>query len=336
MIVVARDGSGDFTSIQAAINALPQFGAQLETILIRPGLYAERVIVDRDNLRLVGQSREATVITHSACAKDPDPDGAPRGTFLSFTMLVTGDNVQVEDLTVRNDAGDGRKVGQAVAVYDAGDRSVWRRCNLIAHQDTLFCGPLMPNVVREFAPQTPRDRIVENVGDCPKVQCRQYFEDCLIRGDVDFIFGPWRCWFEGCTLYMNARGGWYTAANTPESQPYGFVFHRCRLTGECAPGEGMLGRPWRAWARTLFLACDMDECVSPRGFADWDRERVITRRCGEWGTTGARADLSTRHPAQARLTDAQADAITIEEVLSGPDGWRPDQHRHASTGPSAS
>ena len=266
------------------------------------------------------KSAESAPEGHSACAKDTDPDGTPRGTFLSFTMLVTGDNVQVENLTVRNDAGDGRTVGQAVAVYDAGDRSVWRRCNLIVHQDTLFCGPLISNVVREFAPQTLRDRIVENAGDCPEVQYRQYFEDCLIRGDVDFIFGPWRCWFEGCTLYMNARGGWYTAANTPESQPYGFVFHHRRLTGECAPGEGKLGRPWRAWARTLFLACDMDKSVSPRGFADWDSDRVITPRCSEWGTTGARADLSPRHPAHARLTDAEAWAITVEEVLSGPDG----------------
>lgn len=324
MIVVARDGSGDFTSIQAAIDSIPGAGAAPETILIRPGLYAERVIVNRDNLRLVGQSREGTVITYSACANDPDPDGTPRGTFLSFTMLVTGDNVQVEDLTIRNDAGDGREVGQAVAVYAAGDRGVWRRCRLIAHQDTLFCGPLMPNVVREFAPRTPRSRYVESVGDCPEFQCRQYFEDCFIQGDVDFIFGPWRCWFEGCTLYMNARGGWYTAANTPETQPYGFVFHRCRLTGECAPGEGKLGRPWRAWARTLFLACDMDVCVSPRGFADWDSARVVTARCGEWGTTGVRADLSNRHPAQARLTDAQAAAITPATVLSAPDGWRPD------------
>ena len=323
MIVVARDGTGDFTSIQAAINSIPADENAPQTILIRPGVYAGRVVVNRDNLRLVGQSRQETVITHSACANDLHPDGTARGTFLSFTMLVTGNDVTVENLTVRNDAGDGRKVGQAVAVYAAGDRGVWRHCDLIAHQDTLFCGPMFPWVVKDIAPLESQAGCVENVGSCPEVQARQYFEDCLIRGDVDFIFGPWRCWFEDCTLYMNARGGWYTAANTPQAQPYGFIFHRCRLTGECAPGEGKLGRPWRAWAQTFFLACDMDECVSPRGFADWDDDRRVTARCGEWGTTGIRADTTVRHPAQALLNDEEAAGITMEKVLSGRDGWRP-------------
>ena len=325
MIIISQDGSGDFTSIQAAIDSVPGGGRAPEILLIRPGVYAERVVVNKDNLRLVGQSREGTVITHSACALDPFPDGSPRGTFLSFTMLVTGDNVSVENLTVRNDAGDGHDVGQAVAVYAAGDRGAFRRCSLIAHQDTLFCGPLMPKVERDIAPRESRAMCVDSVGDCPETRARQYFEDCLIRGDIDFIFGPYRCWFERCTLVMNASGGWYTAANTPRSQPWGLVFHRCRLTGECAPGEGKLGRPWRAWARTLFLACEMDACVSPEGFEDWDEGRPVTGRCGEWGTTGARADLATRHPAQSILDDEEAAAVTLAEVLSGWDGWRPDR-----------
>ena len=324
MIVIARDGSGDFTSIQAAVDSVPGGARAPEILLIRPGVYAERVVVNKDNLRLVGQSRRDTVITHSACAKDPFPDGTPRGTFLSFTLLVTGDNVSVENLTVRNDAGDGRDVGQAVAVYAAGDRGAWRHCDLIAHQDTLFCGPTMPVVLEDIAPRKSRAMCVENTCEPPATRARQYFEDCLIRGDVDFIFGSYRCWFESCTLFMNARGGWYTAANTPREQPFGFVFHRCRLTGECAPGEGKLGRPWRAWARTLFIDCEMDEHVSPTGFVDWDDNRRVTRRLGEWGTIGARADLDARHPGQARLSDEEAAAVTPAEVLSGWDGWRPD------------
>lgn len=324
MIVIANDGSGDFTSIQAAIDSVPGGGRAPEILLIKTGVYAERVVVNKDNLRLVGQSRQGTVITHSACANDPFPDGTPRGTFLSFTVLVTGDNVSVENLTVRNDAGDGRDVGQAVAVYAAGDRGAWRHCDLIAHQDTLFCGPVMAEILQDIAPRESRAMCVAQANEPPLTRARQYFEDCLIRGDVDFIFGSYRCWFEGCELFMNARGGWYTAANTPRDQPFGFVFHRCRLTGECAPGEGKLGRPWRAWARTLFIGCEMDECVSPRGFEDWDDNRRVTRCLGEWGTAGARADQSDRHPDQARLTDEEAAAVTLAEVLSGWDGWRPD------------
>ena len=280
MIIVAPDGTGDFCSIQAAVDALPESGGE---ILIRPGEYREKAVVHRDGVRLAGEDRERTVITWNGCAKDLYPDGTEKGTFLSATLMVTGSDVTVENLTIRNDAGDGRVAGQAVAVYAAGDRGVWRNCSLIAHQLT---------------------------------RSRQYFENCLIRGDVDFIFGSYRCWFENCTLFMNERGGWYTAANTNENQPRGFVFHRCRLTGECAPGAGYLGRPWRKYARTVFLECEMDEHVAPEGFSDWDGERVVTDRCGEWRTTGARADQRTRHPAQRRLTDREAEEI----LAAGPWG----------------
>ena len=326
MYIIAKDGSGDFTSIQAAIDALPdQPGRNPSILLVRMDEYHERVVVNKDHVRIVGEARDRTILTNSACAKDLNPDGTERGTFLSFTLLVTGRNVEVENLTIRNDAGDGRRVGQAVAVYAAGDRGVWRNCRLIGSQDTLFCGPLMPKVEAFIAPRRSTAECVESVGDSPLTHSRQYFEDCFIQGDVDFIFGPYRCWFERCTLFMNARGGMYTAANTPQTQPYGFVFRRCVLTGECEPGQAFLGRPWRAHARTVFLDCEMDEHVAPEGFMDWDEKKPVTDRCGEWHTRGARADQRTRHPAQKRLTDEEAQALTLPEVLSLYDGWRPDR-----------
>ena len=325
MIIVAKDGSGDFTTIQAAVDAVPGGGRKPEIILLRMDTYTERVVVNKDNVRIVGEARDRTVITWSACAKDQNPDGSERGTFLSFSVLVTGRNVEFENLTIRNDAGDGRDVGQAVAVYAAGDRGVWRNVRMIASQDTLFCGPLMPKVEADILPRISHAECVESCGDCPVTASRQYFEDCFIQGDVDFIFGPYRCWFERCTLYMNARGGMYTAANTPKDQPYGMVFHACTLTGECAEGMASLGRPWRQYARTLFLECEMDACVSPRGFSDWNAEKPVTDRYGEWRTKGERADQSERHPNQKRLTDEEASVVTIPEVLSGYDGWRPDR-----------
>ena len=315
--VIAPEG-GDFFSLQAAVDA----ARDGDTLILRPGAYRERVVVHRNGLRILAD--DGAVLTGSGCAKDTYPDGREKGTFLSATLLVLGSDVTVENLTVRNDAGDGREVGQAVAVYAAGDRGVWRNCRFIAHQDTLFCGPVMEKVLSEIGSRTnPGAECVESTGNCPLTHSRQYFESCFIQGDVDFIFGPYRCWFEGCELFMNARGGWYTAANTPEEQPWGLVFRRCRLTGECAEGAGKLGRPWRAFARTLFLACDMDQHVSPQGFEDWDNWdgiREVTDRCGEWRTTGVRADQSTRHPKQKRLTDAEAAAITPQAVL---DGWKP-------------
>ena len=223
MYVIAKDGSGDFTSIQQAIDAVPGGGRAPTILLVRMDEYRERVVVNKDNLRIIGEARDRTVITNSACAKDLDENGEERGTFLSFTFLVTGHNVEVENLTIRNDAGDGRQVGQAVAVYVAGDRGVWRNVRMIAHQDTLFCGPVEKKVVDFIAPRQGRAECVPAVNEPSVTHSRQYFEDCFIQGDVDFIFGPYRCWFERCTLFMNARGGLYTAANTPEEQPYGLV-----------------------------------------------------------------------------------------------------------------
>lgn len=305
---VSLDGTGDFTSLQAAVDAVPAVPAEPVTILLRSGVYPERAVIHRDNLRVVGESREGTVLTASACARDYED---PYATYLTATLMITGRNVTLENLTVRNDAGDGRQAGQAIALYAAGDGGVFRNLNLIACQDTLFCGPLNPAVSAFIAPRQGSAECVpvENLGSCTETRSRLLFENCLIRGDIDFIFGPYRCWFDGCTLYMNERGGFYTAANTPEEQSQGFIFRACTLTGECPEGKGYLGRPWRKFARTVFLDCEMDEHVAPEGFIDWDSERVVSGRLGEFGTTGARADLSCRNPAEKRLTESEATAL---------------------------
>ena len=324
MMIVAKDGSGDFTRIQEAVDAVPEGTGEPVRILVQAGEYREKVVIHRDGIRLTGEDRDRTVIVWNGCAKDQYADGTEKGTFLSSTLMTTGRDIRVENLTIRNDAGDGREVGQAVAVYAAGDRGIWRNCRLLAHQDTLFCGPVrLPNTAEDLGERTGCAEAYPRVEDGPQTRGRLYFDHCFIRGDVDFIFGPYRCWFEQCTLFMNERGGWYTAANTNRDQPYGFVFHRCLLTGECGEGKAYLGRPWRKYARTVFLDCEMDSHVAPEGFADWDEERVITDRCGEWHTTGPQADQRFRHPAQKRLTDAEAEAYTLSRVLGGADGWLP-------------
>ena len=257
MIVVAKDGTGDFTSLQAAVDAVsPAAGRSPAMILVRAGEYREKVVIHRDHIRLIGEDRDRTVLAWNGCAMDQYEDGTVRGTFLSATLITAGSDIEVENLTIRNDAGDGRDVGQAVAVYAAGDRGIWRNCRLEAHQDTLFCGPIrLPNTLEDILPRRGHAEEAIRVEGGPLTVSRQYFEDCRIRGDVDFIFGSYRCWFERCTLFMNARGGFYTAANTNRDQPFGFVFHRCRLTGECGAGEGFLGRPWRKYARTSRFRC---------------------------------------------------------------------------------
>ena len=324
MMTVAKDGSGEFRSLQEAVDAIPDDCSECTEIFVRKGIYREKVVIYKNHLRIVGESVHDTVITWNGCAKDLDETGEEKGTFRSSTLMATGTDISIENLTVRNDAGDGRSVGQAVAVYAAGDRGIWKNCRFIAHQDTLFCGPIrLPNTLSDIGERHGNAESVYRVEDGHLTHSRQYFENCYIEGDVDFIFGCYRCWFERCTLFMGVRGGWYTAANTNEDQPWGFVFHQCKLTGDCETGKAYLGRPWRKYARTVFLQCEMDQHVAPEGFTDWDQERVITDRCGEWRTGGDRADQSTRHPAQKRISDSEAKQITLTAVLGGEDGWQP-------------
>ncbi|MBP3649852.1 MAG: pectin methylesterase [Clostridia bacterium] len=319
-IIVSKSGSAAFTALQAAIDSIPADGKPV-TIHIKPGVYREKVILNKDNITLLAD--EGAHLVFDDFALNPLPDGTTRNTFLTPTLLITGDNVTLRGLTVENNAGDGRKVGQAVAVYAAGDRCRFFDCRLLAAQDTLFCGPVLHKLHRFVKPyEIPLG--VEGVADRPPVDARLYFERCFIRGDVDFIFGPYRCWFENCTLYANQRGGYYTAANTPEGQPYGFVFHRCQLTGECQPGGMYLGRPWREHAATAFINCQMDECVHPEGFTDWlitgQPNRPVTERYCEYGSLGAGADSSRRHPGMKLLTTEEAAAYTLQNVLPN---WDP-------------
>ena len=321
MITVDKNGSGDYTTIQQAVDAASA-GA---LILVREGVYDEKLVVHKPDLRIVGESRKNTVLTHSDYAKMLFEDGTEQGTFCTYTLLVCADGVTIENMTVRNDAGPGKIVGQAVAVYAAADRCSFRSCDMIANQDTLFCGPASEKTARVSLPYDIGP--LDSPGDCGELGRRVYFEDCFIRGDIDFIFGSYRCWFERCTLFCNDRGakvnGYYTAANTPWEQPYGFIFHECELTGDAAEGTVLLGRPWRGGAHTLFIKCKMGACVHPAGWQDWDAERPVTRRYGEYKNVGPGADLTARHPNSSILTDEEAATVTLEAVLGGKDGWNP-------------
>ena len=314
MMVIAADGTGDFSSLQAALDAAPADGRPVR-MAMRRGVYREKVVWTKSNLHLIAE--DGARLVWGDYALQTLPNGERKDTFLTATLLVSGSDNRIDRLTVENDAGDGRQVGQAVALYAAGDRLHLSHCRLLACQDTLYTGP----VLKKTARWTPGlDGGVADVAAPPPFQARQYYEACFIRGDVDFIFGPYRAWFEGCTLYANARGGYYAAPNTPADQPYGLVFHRCALTGECAPGGMYLGRPWREAGCAAYLDCEMDACVHPLGFCDWESPfRPVTRRLCEHGSTGPGADGAGRHPAMGRLSDAEAARYTPRQVL---DGWK--------------
>ena len=294
-VTVALDGSGQYQSVQEAISAAPMRtdpAAPRWVIFVKAGTYNERIYVQRErgNIQVLGEDREKTVIAYHLNANLPGPDGKPIGTFRTPTLQVDGDGMLWENLTVANTAGP---VGQALALRADGDRLEFRHCRFLGWQDTVLV----------------------NRG-------RHYFEDCYIEGHVDFIFGGATAYFDRCHIHA-LRDGYLTAASTPKDTPFGYVFADCRITG----GEGVktfLGRPWRIYARTIFLRTEMAAVVQPAGWNNWGKpEAEQTTFYAEFGSTGPGADDAARVKWAKPLTAAEAAALTPAKVLAGRDGWNP-------------
>jgi len=298
--VVAADGSGEFKTVQEAVNAAPQLTSRDRpwTILIKPGTYRELVYIQREKryltLRGGGADPSETVITYDLHANMPGLDGQKIGTFRTPTVYIDADDFACENLTFENAAKP--RTGQALAIRIDGDRVRFRRCRFLGWQDT----------------------ILGNRG-------RHHFDDCYIAGAVDFIFGGATQWYENCHIHC-LGGGYITAASTREDIAYGFVFNHCRITAESADVRTYLGRPWRAFASTTFLNTEMPAAVRGAGWHNWDKpEREQTARYAEFNSRGAGAGAAPdqRVAWSRQLRADEAKAITKEAVLAGSDGWKP-------------
>ena len=282
--VVAADGSGDYTSVHRAIMKAPyRHEGPPWTIRVKPGIYEERIYVQRERgyIKLVGEDPETTVITAGLYAAMKGADGAEIGTYGSPTMQIDGDGFEIENITIENSAGP---VGQALALRTDGDKLVFRNCRFLGWQDTLFL----------------------NRG-------RLYFENCTIEGHCDYIFGGATAWFEKCRIHSR-KDGYITAASTPPEQPYGFVFNRCTLTG-AEDGVYFLGRPWRPYAMTAFLNCSIDEHIRAGGWYNWGREsNEATARYMEYRSSGPGAEVSRVSWAK-KLKKSEAKKLTAKKVL---------------------
>lgn len=260
-VTVAKDGSGDFVSLQEAINAQRAFNPGPITIFLKPGVYREKVMVAtwHTGISLVGEDPETTIIVWN--------DYSGKGninTFTSYTFLVQGNDFRAENITFQNDAG---QVGQAVALHVEGDRAVFKNCRMIGDQDTFYTG-------REAG--------------------RIYVKDCYIEGTTDFIFGPSTVFFENCTI-VSKKNSYITAASTPKGIAHGYVFVNCRLTATEGVDRVYLGRPWRDYAKTIFINCFMDQHIVPEGWHNWKRpEAEQTVFYGEYGSTGPGAATGQR------------------------------------------
>ena len=309
VIVVAADGSGMVKTVQEALDAVPEDAADRTLISVKPGTYAGPFIVPKTKraITLVGEDSATTILAYDKNVYDPIPAGHDK---FNPGLHVRGDDFRAENITFTNTSGDH---GQALAVRVDGDKASFKNCRLLGWQDTLMV----------------------NNG-------RQYFKDCYIEGRVDFIYGSGAAVFETCEIHSK-NGGYVTAASTPQDHPYGFVFLRCKLTGDEAAWDpattnpattqkakstgklAFLGRPWRDYAAVTFIECDLGDHIRPEGWDNWRKpEKEKTSRYSEYGSTGPGGDMTNRVGWAKRLTKAEADAANVVNVLGGSDGWKPD------------
>lgn len=320
-ITVAPDGSGDCRAVQDAVDAVPKDYAGRTVIHIRPGIYRQKVKIEKPRISLEGEDAESTVMTWNDSAGKMFSDGEKCGTFRSYSTYISGDGFTAENITFENTAGKEHVAGQALAASVMADRAFFRGCRFLGCQDTLFTGPLPPASGLPDGFRGPDEYR-------PRKDTRQYYEHCLIRGDVDFIFGSATAVFSRCRIDANERerdgNGYLTAASTPKGKKYGYVFLDCDLTGRARPGTYYLGRPWRDFAKTVYIRCHMGLHIRPEGFCDWHKPQAAASTVfyAEYGCAGPGARLAGRAPWVRRLTDEEAGHYTIREILFS-DGWNP-------------
>lgn len=290
--IVAQDGTGQFKTIQEAVDAAPHKSSQPVLILIKPGFYAEHLTIplEKTNLILRGEDAPTTIISSDRHVKSLGPDGKEVGTIGSASAVISAEGFQAHNLTFQNIAPH---VAQALAIYVQGDRALFRDCRFLGWQDTI--------------------RVRRG---------RSYFHNCFINGRTDFIYGEATAFFDRCHIHALEKG-WITAANTPQDQPYGLVFSNCRITAE-PEIVTLLGRPWRPYAHTVWLNTTIDNAIAPEGWHNWNKpEAEKTVRYAEYNSqtpTGEKLGLSKRVPWSKILTPEEAATYTIEKVLGG---WNP-------------
>ncbi len=312
MITVAKDNSGDFNSIQQAVDSIP--AGTPETIYIKKGIYKERVEVRKNNISFVGESTDDTIITESYYARMIMPDGSKRGTFRSYTFFVYADNFTASNLTFENAAGFGDEFGQAIAVYAEGDNITFRNCKILGHQDTLFTGPLP---MKEKQPGGFTGPTIDGI----RRVVHQLYEDCYIAGEIDFIFGSATAYFKNCTLFALNRNqkinAYYTAPSTYEGQAFGYVFESCTFTGNCPPKSVALSRPWRIHAKTVLLNCSYSDQIIDEGFTDWNKpESHETVYYAEYNGHGEGFKPEKRAAYVHQLNESEAARYTLENVMN--------------------
>ena len=295
-LFVARDGTAEFRNVADAIEVCRAFMEYHKVIFVKRGTYKEKLIVPSwlDNIEIVGEDVNQTIITfddHANIRLAGTEQGM--GTFRTYTLKIEGNGITLKNITIENNSA---RLGQAVALHTEGDRLRFIGCRFLGHQDTIYTG---------------------------KAGTRLYFENCYIEGTTDFIFGPSTAWFEGCTIKSKANS-YVTAASTPNNVEFGYVFNHCRLIAEEGIDKVFLGRPWRPYAYTLFMNCELGKHIVPAGWHNWgNAANEQTARYLEYNNSGEGAATTQRAPWSRQLSKKEAAAITPQRVFRIESQWMP-------------
>lgn len=291
-LVVAKDGSGDFFTVQDAINAVPDYRKNSRTtILVKEGTYKEKVIIpaSKNAVSLIGEGD--VKITFDDYASKPNIFGEEKGTSGSSSCYIYAPDFYAENITFENSSGP---VGQAVACFVSADRVYFKKCRFLGFQDTLY---------------------TYGKG------CRQYYDECYIEGTVDFIFGWSVAVFNRCHIH-SVGNGYLTAPSTDKEQKYGYAFYDCDITANDGVEKVYLSRPWRPYAKAVFIRCNMGGHILPEGWNNWRKvENEKTVFYAEYQSKGEGAAPKKRAAYSRQLKSL--DGYSMEEVLSGSDGWNP-------------
>jgi pectinesterase len=290
--VVAADGSGQFRTVQAAIDAAPNQADKPVIIQLSVGTYHEKVTVPtlKTHLVLRGTDATKTIISYSDHVAMPGIT-----TPSSFSVLVQANDFMAENVTFENAAG--YTAGQAVALNVEGDRAIFRHCRMVGNQDVL---------------------LLATGGS------RQYYQDCYIEGTTDFIFGASTGVFDHCVI-KSKKNSFVTAASTPAGQAYGFVFMNCKLTADTTLAKKVyLGRPWRPQAQVVYVRCELGGHIAPAGWDNWkNAENEKTAYYAEYQSSGAGANPAARAQWAHQLTAKEAKKYTLKQIFGGKAGWDP-------------
>lgn len=285
---VSQDGTGQYRTVQEALDVIP-LNNKIKTIIsIKKGIYKEKLHLDagKNFITLIGEEKYGTILTYDDHTGKVTPKGDTINTRTSASFLVQANDFKAENITFQNDAGF--TAGQAVGLEVQGDRAFIQNCRIVGNQDILF---------------TNSDN------------SRQYYKNCYIEGTTDFIFGSATVWFEQCHIHSK-KNSHITAASTPQAHNTGYVFNDCILTGDSSLRNVSLGRPWRPYASVTYLHCYMDKHIKPEGWANWNvTDYYKTARYAEYENYGPGADKSGRVSWSKQLREEEVKNITSEKVL---------------------